>query len=107
VIPLDSADSTVAELGFVRPVLSARNRTELAALRRRLRADDIGTTYGVSVHRSLLDKGVGAMLRDHVPVVMTWPIDDLPSLDRVVGLGANGVITNEPEILREVRRRDG
>lgn len=97
----------VAELGFVRPVLSARNRAELAALRRRLRADGTGTTYGVSVHQSLLDQGVGAMLRDHVPVVMTWPIDDLPALDRVIGLGANGVITNEPEILREVRRRNG
>jgi glycerophosphoryl diester phosphodiesterase len=97
----------VAELGFVRPVLSARNRTELAALRRRLRADGSGTTYGVSVHRSLLGNGVGAMLRDHVPVVMTWPIDDLSSLDRVVALGANGVITNEPAILREVRHRSG
>jgi hypothetical protein len=38
---------------------------------------------------------------------MTWPIDDLPTLDRVVGLGANGVITNEPDVLTEVRRRVG
>jgi glycerophosphoryl diester phosphodiesterase len=96
----------VAELAFVRPVLSARNRAELAALRRRLRADDVRTPYGVSVHASLLDAATVSMLRGHVPVVMTWPVDDLRVLDRVVGLGANGIITNEAEILREVRRRD-
>jgi glycerophosphoryl diester phosphodiesterase len=96
----------VARLGFVRPVLSARNRAELAALRRRLRAGPVAP-YGVSVHASLLDEPVVAMLRDHVEVVMTWPVDDFPTLDRVVGLGANGVITNEPEVLAEVRRRAG
>ena len=95
----------VAELEFVRPVLSARNRPELAALRRRLRADTEQTPYGVSLHASLLDEGLVSMLRDQVPVVMTWPIDDPAALDRVLGFGANGVITNEPEILREVRRR--
>jgi hypothetical protein len=97
----------VAEVGFVRPVLSARNRAELSALRRRLRADGAPTPYGVSVHASLLDEPVVAMLRDHVQVVMTWPIDDRSSLDRVLGLGANGVITNDAEILREVRLRAG
>lgn len=97
----------VAELAFVRPVLSARNRAELTALRRRLRTDGVRTPYGVSVHASLLDAATVSMFRDHVPVVMTWPIDDLRALDRVVGLGANGVITNQAEILREVRRRDG
>jgi hypothetical protein len=97
----------VAELGFVRPVLSARNRAELAALRRRLRSGAGPAPHGVSVHASLLDEEVVTALRDRVAVVMTWPIDDAAALDRVVALGANGVITNEPEILREVRRRNG
>jgi len=57
------------------------------------------------VHVSLLDGEVVAELRDRVEVVMTWPVDDEPTLARVAALGANGVITNEPEILREVRRR--
>jgi hypothetical protein len=96
---------TVAALDFVRPVLSARNRTELAALRRRLRGDRSEVPHGVSLHFSLLDSRVGRLLRDHVEVVMTWPVDDLGTLDRAVGFGANGVITNEPAILREVRRR--
>jgi glycerophosphoryl diester phosphodiesterase len=96
----------VAVLDFVRPVLSARNRAELAALRRRLRPGHGPAPYGVSLHRSLLDRDVVAELRDRVDVVMTWPVDDLPTLERVVALGANGLITNEPEILRAVRRRD-
>jgi len=96
----------VADLDFVRPVLSARNRAELGALRRRLRTDAGPAPYGVSLHVSLLDRELVAELRDRVEVVMTWPVDDLPTLDRVVALGANGPITNEPEILREVRRRD-
>jgi hypothetical protein len=59
----------------------------------------------VSVHVSLLDGEVVADLRDRVPVVMTWPVDELVTLDRVVELGANGAITNSPEILRQIRRR--
>jgi glycerophosphoryl diester phosphodiesterase len=95
----------VAELSWVRPVLSARNRAERAALLRRLAAPGRVTPYGVSLHRSLLDEGLVARLRTQVEAVMTWPVDDLATLDLVVGLGANGVITNESAILREVMRR--
>lgn len=95
----------VAELPYVRAVLSARNRAELAALVRRLDRDDRPAAYGVSLHRSLLDADLVARLRRRVEVVMTWAVDDLPTLDRVLDLDANGVISNEPEILREVRRR--
>ncbi len=99
------AVEAVARLPYARPVLSARNRAELGALLRRV--DAVGRTapYGVSVHRSLLDAPVVARFRRVVETVMTWPIDDLDWLDRVVGFGANGVISNEPDILREVRRR--
>ncbi|CAI9414977.1 glycerophosphodiester phosphodiesterase [Nocardioides sp. T2.26MG-1] len=95
----------VAELPYVRPVLSARTRAELAALVRRLDRRDRATPYGVSLHRSLLDADLLTRLRRTIEVVMTWAVDDLATLDRVVGLGANGIITNEPEILAEVRRR--
>jgi glycerophosphoryl diester phosphodiesterase len=46
-------------------------------------------------------------LRDQVEVVMTWPVDDARTLDRVVGLGANGIISDEPDILRAVLHRRG
>jgi len=101
------AVEAVAGLDYVRPVLSARNRAELATLVRRVDRTQRPAPYGVSVHRSLLDEATVARLRRRVEVVMTWPIDDVGWLDRVVALGANGVISNEPDILREVRRRSG
>ena len=94
-------------LPSVRPVLSARNRVELARLRRRLvRASrDTPPPYGVSVHRSLLDREVVAELRRSVEVVMSWPVDDLATLDVVLGLGVRGVISEESRVLAEVLRR--
>lgn len=101
-----SSVDRMAELPFVRPVLSARTRAELGALRRRLRSAR-PPPYGVSVHSSLLDCRVVAWLQRHVSVVMTWPVNDPTALDRVLDHGVTGVISDEPEILREVldRRR--
>jgi glycerophosphoryl diester phosphodiesterase len=92
----------MAELDYVRPVLSARNARELAALRDRLTRR---TFHGVSVHRSLLDAEVVTRLRRHVEVVMTWPINDLEWLDRMGEIGANGIISDEPAVLAELLRR--
>jgi len=94
---------TVAELPFVRAVLSARNRVELARLRRRLSAAP--RVYGVSVHRSLLDAELVTSLCGQVEVVMTWPVNDLGTLDRVLEMGVNGVISDEKDVLTHVRRR--
>jgi glycerophosphoryl diester phosphodiesterase len=95
----------VAELDFVRSVLSSRNRAELAALRRRLDSTHLSRPYGVSVHVSLLRAPLVAWLLDRVQVVMTWPVDDARTLDRVLTLGANGIITNEVDVLKAVRAR--
>jgi glycerophosphoryl diester phosphodiesterase len=97
----------VAELPWARPVLSARNLAERAALERRLSARDRPAPHGVSLHLSLLDRPLVTRLRDQVEVVMTWPVDDARTLDRVVGLGANGIISDEPDILRAVLHRRG
>jgi glycerophosphoryl diester phosphodiesterase len=97
----------VAELPFVRPVLSARNRGELARLRRRLAA---GTpVHGVSVHRSLLTSPVVAQLHRHVEVVMTWPVNDVATLEAVLDVGVTGIISDDLDVLAElqVRQRDG
>ena len=103
------AVDALAELQFVRPVLSARNRAELARLRRRL-ASSRGSTrapYGVSVHRSLLTPALVAELHRSVEVVMTWPVNDLASLDAVLAVGVSGVISDEAAVLAElIRRRD-
>lgn len=95
----------VAELPFVRPVLSARNRAELLRLDRRLARGP--TVHGVSVHRDLLDRDVVARLARRVQVVMTWPVNDLASLDDLLDLGVTGIISDEPEVLAELLRRRG
>ncbi|MCR6031003.1 hypothetical protein GGQ22_06055 [Nocardioides sp. zg-579] len=95
----------VARLPYVRPVLSARTGVELRALHRRVR---LRAPYGVSVHLSLLDPSVVASLREHVEVVMTWPINDAATLARALDVGANGIITDEPDVLAAVAgRRSG
>ncbi len=94
---------TVAQLPFVRPVLSARTRGELVRLRRRLAAGP--AVHGVSVHRSLLDAAVVAELHAHVGLVMTWAVNDLTSLDTMLATGATGIISDEPAVLAELLRR--
>jgi DNA-binding NarL/FixJ family response regulator len=95
----------LAALPTVRPVLSARNKVELARLRRRL-ATPGGPPppYGVSVHRSLLDREVVAELHRSVEVVMTWPVDDPEALAAALDMGVSGVISEDPEVLAEVLR---
>ncbi|MFP5220531.1 MAG: glycerophosphodiester phosphodiesterase [Actinomycetes bacterium] len=85
---------------WARQVLSARGRAELARLRHRVRTGP--PLYGVSVHRSLLEPRVVDELRRRVDVVMTWPVNDRDVLARVLAAGVNGVITDEPDVLRSV-----
>ncbi|MFI5429325.1 hypothetical protein [Aeromicrobium sp. UC242_57] len=94
-----------AGLPSVGRVLSARNRIELARLRRRLAETE--PVYGVSVHRSLLDRRVVAELSRFVEVVMTWPVNDLAALDDVLDLGVTGVISDEDAVVAELVRRRG
>jgi len=89
-----------ADRDWARPVLSARGRTELAALRRRLASAP--PPHGVSVHRSLLDRQVVDELRSRVAVVMTWPVNDDDALQTVLDLGVNAVITDDEHVLRQV-----
>jgi len=88
-----------AGVPWVRTVLSARNRAELAMLRKTVRSR---STYGVSVHRTLLNNGVVAELHESVDVVMTWPVNDTQALHQVLSAGVTGVISDETAILREV-----
>ena len=95
-----AVDALADELPFVRPVLSARNRGELARLRRRLVEGP--APYGVSVHASLLDATVVAALHRHVERVMTWPVNDQRVLDAVLRSGVTGVISDESDVLANV-----
>ena len=99
------AVDTVAELPFVQPVLSARNRGELSRLLRRLEAGP--PVHGVSVHRSLLDEAVVSGLHRHVGLVMTWPVNDLTALDAMLGIGVTGIISDELAVLAALLGRHG
>jgi glycerophosphoryl diester phosphodiesterase len=101
----------LGELPYVLPVLSARSRLDLARLRRRLatsrrEGQRPSPVFGVSVHLGLLEPDVVGELRREVARVMTWPVNDLATLDRVVRLGVNGVITDDAAVLSEVVRRN-
>jgi hypothetical protein len=95
----------VAGLPSVLPVLSCRNRAELARLRRRVASAP--PPYGVSLHGSLLSAPVVAELRRRVEVVMTWGVNDREALDRVVELGVNGIISDSLELLQDAQTRHG
>ena len=44
-------------------------------------------------------------LLERVPLVLTWRINDVDTLDRVLDWGVNGVITDSLDIVREIRTR--
>jgi glycerophosphoryl diester phosphodiesterase len=95
------AVEAVSELPYVRPVLSARTRRELAALRPRVRASRV---YGVSVHRSLLTPALVQELHRSVEVVMTWPVNTGAALRETLALGVTGVISDELAVLDRLPR---
>lgn len=95
----------MAKLPFVRQVLSARTRPELARLRSRVTTAP--RLYGVSVHVSLLDAGLVAELKESVDVVMSWPINDPRALDAALDIGINGIISDQLSVLAQLLgRRD-
>jgi len=83
-----------------RTVLTARTGTELQRLLRRVRRSR--APYGVSLHRSLLTAVIVAQLRSRVELVMTWPVNSSAALAVVLDQGVNGVISDEPAVLRSV-----
>jgi glycerophosphoryl diester phosphodiesterase len=100
-----SVDAT-AVLPYVRPVLSARTSRELGRLRTRLGpVDGSRAPYGVSVHRSLLAAPVVAWLSRRVEVVMTWPVNDIASLDTMLARGVTGIISDEHAVLADLLSR--
>lgn len=86
----------------VRRILSAGNRLQLAALRRRVRR---APPDGVSVHRRLLDATIVAELRSAVPLVLSWPVTTQREADLLGRIGVNGLICGDLRLL--ATRRDG
>jgi hypothetical protein len=87
-----------AAIPWASVLLSARGHTELARLRRRIRAG--GAPDGVSLHLSLLTPRLVEELHRDVPLILSWPVDDLPSLDRAREVGIDGAITKSDEVIK-------
>jgi hypothetical protein len=81
-------------------LLSARGRTEISRLRRRLRAGAV--PYGVSLHLSMLTPGLVREVQAAGARVMTWPVDDRQALERAHELGVDGAITKDLRIVEEL-----
>jgi glycerophosphoryl diester phosphodiesterase len=87
---------------WVRPVRSARTRSEFTALQQNIRDD---APHGVSVHLSLLDRATVARLHEHVELVMTWPVNSPAALARVQSFTDSGpvaAISDETAVLQRL-----
>lgn len=83
-----------SERPWARVVYSAGNVGQVEAVHRRLdRAD------GVSVNHELLSADVVRQFCDHVPLVMSWTVNDPRLWKRLHGWGVNAAITDAPEAL--------
>jgi glycerophosphoryl diester phosphodiesterase len=87
-----------ADVPWAKVLLSARGRTEVARLRRRLRAGS--PPYGVCVHLSVLSPDLVDEVQSYGTKVLSWPVDDEASLTRAHALGIDGVITKDLGIVK-------
>lgn len=92
-----------ADAPWAKVLLSARGRTEIARLRRRLRAGP--PPYGVSLHLSMLTPSLVDEIQARGTLVLSWPVDDTASLTRARALGIDGAITKDLGIVRELAAR--
>jgi glycerophosphoryl diester phosphodiesterase len=83
-----------AERPWARVIYSAGNQGQIRAVQRRLDA-----AAGVAINHTLLSPELVARLRGHVPLVMTWTVDDPELWRRLASWGVNGAITDTPETL--------
>jgi glycerophosphoryl diester phosphodiesterase len=83
----------------VRRILSAAGPRQLARLRARLRG---GRAHGVSIRLRLLTPEIVAELRRSTDLVMAWPVDTEPELDRSFEIGVTGVISRNMALLSRI-----
>jgi glycerophosphoryl diester phosphodiesterase len=85
----------------VRVVHSVGSELRLRSLERRLPAH----ATGVGVNVRLLTRERVQRLRELVPLVATWRVNDADTLDRVLDWGVTAVITDSLHIVRALRAR--
>ena len=79
-------------------VASIGSRRQLRAVARRF---PDGALDGVSIHARLLDRVAVGRLREVCGLIMTWPVNTIERATELLGLGVEGLISDEPaHILR-------
>lgn len=86
----------------VRVIHSVGNERMLREVVSRLTWHD---RHAISIHRRLLSPARVAMLLEHAPTVMSWPVNDRATLARLTSWGVNGVISDRLDLLAEVVAR--
>ncbi|HSC92807.1 MAG TPA: glycerophosphodiester phosphodiesterase [Gaiellaceae bacterium] len=66
-------------------------------LRRLLRRARDRRLQGVSIHARLLTADTAARLRQRADLVVSWPVNTLEEARRLLALGVDGLISDEPE----------
>lgn len=61
--------------------------------------------HAVTVRHTLLNPDVMTSLRERVPRVMAWTVNDVRRAREVMALGVDGVTTDSPDVLRLVSAR--
>jgi glycerophosphoryl diester phosphodiesterase len=62
---------------------------------------------GASLHLRLLDREALRPLREHAPLLMSWPVNHRSEAERAAALGVEGLISDDLALLTELRRLRG
>jgi glycerophosphoryl diester phosphodiesterase len=60
---------------------------------------------GASLHLRLLESGHLRALREHVPLLMSWPVKNGQEVDRATALGVAGLISDDLGLLADLREQ--
>ncbi len=89
-----------------RPALAALTRVALVSLRAllplRIGSLLAGAEASAAVlHHSIVSRAAVAKAHARGAAVLAWTVDDVPALERVLGAGVDGVITNDPGLISQ------
>jgi glycerophosphoryl diester phosphodiesterase len=85
------------------PVRSVHSVGSARQLRQLLRRFAEQRLEGVSIHERLVDSPTMASLRGMADLVMTWPVNRPERARALLGLGVDGLITDDPASLSQAR----
>jgi glycerophosphoryl diester phosphodiesterase len=61
--------------------------------------------YGAALHLRLLERGRLDALREHAPVLLTWPVNHRHEAESATALGISGLISDDLALLAALRER--